>query len=578
VRSQLDKAQREHYLREQLKAINRELGQDEGRSPEIEALRQKVKGASMPATVETEAVRELDRMAKIHPSSPEYSVALDYVTWLCSLPWNRGTKDRLDIRRAEKILNADHYGLEKVKKRILEFLAVRKLKPDGRGPILCFIGPPGVGKTSLGMSIARALGRAFIRMSLGGMRDEAEIRGHRRTYIGAMPGRILQEIRKAGSNNPVFMLDEVDKLGNDFRGDPASALLEVLDPQQNHTFTDHYLDVPFSLSNVLFIATANYTDPIPQPLLDRMEVIAISSYTQREKLAIAQRYLVPRQLDENGLKDKQVAFDEEALTRIISAYTHEAGVRNLERQIGAVCRGRAAALARGSRRSMRVTTKSLAADLGPLVFEAQTAASTAIPGVATGLAYTPTGGDILFIEATRMPGKGNLNLTGHLGEVMRESAQAAFSIVRSRAAALGIDPDEVLRHDYHLHVPAGAVPKDGPSAGAAILTALVSLLTDRCVDPLTGITGEITLRGRVMPVGGIKEKVLAAHRAGLRRVILPEGNKRDLAEIPPEIRNQLEFVFVRTTDTLLARAIGPCDRKASRKRCPRSARAKAAQR
>ncbi len=577
VRSQLDTAQREHYLREQLKAIRKELGEDAGPSSDIERLQGQVRQAAMPEAVEAEANRELDRMANIHPSSPEYGVALDYVNWLCVLPWSISTEDQLDIHRAERILNEDHYGLEKVKKRILEFLAVRKLKPDGRGPILCFVGPPGVGKTSLGKSIARALGRRFIRMSLGGVRDEAEIRGHRRTYIGSMPGRIVQEIRKAGSNNPVFMLDEVDKLGTDFRGDPASALLEVLDPAQNDTFTDHYLDVPLDLSNVLFIATANYVDPIPQPLLDRMEVIQISSYTLREKLQIAKNYLVPRQLEENGLDASRVTFSDTALTRVITSYTREAGVRNLEREIGAICRGRAAALVRGRKGSFKVTIESIEDDLGPPKFEPAEAASVSIPGIATGLAYTPTGGEILFIEATRMPGNANLNLTGQLGDVMRESAQAAFTIIRSRAESLGIDPVQVLQNDYHVHVPAGAIPKDGPSAGCAIFAALVSLLTDRCIDPQTGITGEITLSGRIMPVGGIKEKVLAAHRAGLRRVILPDRNQRDLAEIPADIRDQMEFVLVQTTDAVLTHAFAPREaRPAPAKKARKQAKKKGA--
>jgi ATP-dependent Lon protease len=565
VRDQLDKSQREHYLREQLKAIQKELGQDDGRVSEIEKLRTQVQAAKMPAPVQTEADRELRRMANLHPASPEYSVALDYVTWLASLPWAARTKDRLDLRRAEKILNEDHYDLDRIKRRILEFLAVRKLKPDGRGPILCFTGPPGVGKTSLGRSIARSLGREFIRISLGGIRDEAEIRGHRRTYIGALPGRIIQEIRKIGSNNPVFMLDEVDKIGQDFRGDPASALLEVLDPQQNQTFTDHYLDVAFDLSGVLFIATANYADPVPLALLDRMEVIGLSGYTLQEKLEIAKRYLVPRQLEENGLTPENVRLDEDALTTIVTSYTREAGVRSLERQIGSICRARAAAIVRGSKKTHRITSKSVAEDLGPPLFEPQAAATESIPGVVTGLAFTPTGGDILFVEASLMPGNANLNLTGQLGDVMRESAQAAFSIIRSRADKLGIDAAEVLRHDYHVHVPAGAVPKDGPSAGAAIFTALVSVLTGRCVDPGTGITGEITLRGRVLPVGGVKEKVLAAHRAGLHRVILPARNQRDLHEIPQDIRNQLEFVFAQTTDDVLANAFGRCDAKPAAK-------------
>ena len=555
VRSKMEKSQREYFLREQLKAIQSELGHTDARTESLSKLEKKIVEAKMPPDVEEEARRDLERMESIPQASPEYSVAQDYIEWLCSLPWSVSTKDSTDINRAQKTLDKDHYGLEKVKRRIIEFLAVRKLKPDSPGPILCFAGPPGVGKTSLGQSIARALGRKFIRMSLGGAHDEADIRGHRRTYIGAMPGRIIQEIRKAGSNNPLFMLDEVDKIGQDFRGDPSAALLEVLDPAQNSTFTDRYLDVPFDLSRVMFIATANYMDPIPPALFDRMEVIELPGYTLREKMQIAKQYLVPRQLDNNGLKPSQVKFDDEALQRIISGYTREAGVRNLERQIGSVCRSRAAAIVRKQRRSSRVTARSLAKDLGPIQFEPQSAAKAAIPGVVTGLAFTPVGGEILFIEATRMPGNANLNLTGQLGSVMRESSQAAFSIVRSRAKKLGINPDEVLKNDYHIHVPAGSIPKDGPSAGVAMLTALVSLLTDRAVDPATGMTGEITLRGRVLPIGGLKEKVLAAHRAGLTRVILPERNMRDLEDVPGDIKKQIEFVPVRTIDQVLKAAL-----------------------
>jgi ATP-dependent Lon protease len=566
VHSRMEKSQRDYFLREQLKAIQTELGHADARSTVVAELEEKIVAAKMPEAVEVEARHELERMSGIPQASPEYSVALDHLEWICALPWSVSTEDQADIKKASKILDQDHYGLHKVKRRILEFLAVRQLRPDTRGPILCFAGPPGVGKTSLGRSIARALGRKFIRMSLGGVHDEADIRGHRRTYIGAMPGRIIREIRKAGSNNPLFMLDEVDKIGQDFRGDPAAALLEVLDPAQNSTFTDHYLDVAFDLSKVLFIATANYMDPIPPALLDRMEVLELSGYTMREKVHIAKRYLVPRQLEENGLKPSQVKFDEEALRRIVTGYTREAGVRNLERQIGAVCRSRAVAIVQGRRRSARVTTRSLAKDLGTVKFESEVAARVAIPGVVTGLAFTPTGGEILFIEATLMPGSANLNLTGQLGSVMRESSQAAFTLVRSRAEALHIDPAEVLRNDYHIHVPAGAIPKDGPSAGVAMLTALVSVLTDRAVDPRTGMTGEITLRGRVLPVGGIKEKVLAGHRAGLTRIILPESNIRDLEDVPDDVRDQIEFVPVRTIDQVLTAALNGAAKKSKKKR------------
>lgn len=551
VRSQVDKSQREYYLREQLKAIQQELGAEDARASEVEKLRTKVRDARMPEPVQEQAEREIERIVNIPQASPEYSVTLDYIEWLCSLPWQISTEDQNDIRLAEEVLDADHYGLEKIKKRILEFLAVRQLKPDGRGPILCFAGPPGVGKTSLGRSIARALGRKFIRISLGGIRDEADIRGHRRTYIGALPGRIIQEMRKAGSNNPVFMFDEVDKIGQDFHGDPASALLEVLDPEQNNTFVDHYLDVPFDLSTTMFIATANYMDEIPSPLRDRMEVIRLSGYTRLEKLQIAKKYLVPRQLRENGLKPSQLRFGDRLIARIISDYTREAGVRGLERKIAALCRSRAVSIVRGGKRTPKLTVENLTDVLGSPVYESEVASRAAMPGVVTGLAFTPVGGEILFVEATRMPGSGNLNLTGQIGSVMRESAQAAYSIIRSRMKELNIELEQIARQDFHIHVPAGAIPKDGPSAGVAMLTALVSLLTDRVVDPKTGMTGEITLRGSVLPIGGIKEKVLAAHQAGLTRVILPERNTTDLDDVPEEIREQIEFVFVKTIDELL---------------------------
>ena len=555
VRSKMDKSQRDYYLREQLKAIQSELGHADAKSATQNKLDEKITAAKMPQEVEAEARRELDRMGNIPQASPEYSVALDYVEWLTDLPWSVGTDDVADLAEAEKILDADHYGLEKVKRRILEFLAVRHLKPDTRGPILCFAGPPGVGKTSLGQSIARALGRKFIRLSLGGVHDEADIRGHRRTYIGSMPGRIIQQLRKAGTNNPLFMLDEVDKIGQDFRGDPASALLEVLDPAQNSTFTDHYLDVPFDLSRILFIATANYLDPIPPALFDRMEVLELSGYTVREKVQIARRYLVPRQIEQNGLKPKQLKFDARDLEFIVSRHTREAGVRNLERAIGSICRSRAASIVRKQRRSNRVTRRSIERDLGPPVFDPQTAARRAIPGIVTGLAFTPSGGEILFIEAANMPGNGNLNLTGQLGSVMRESIQAAFSILRSRSEHWDIDPADVLRYDYHIHVPAGGIPKDGPSAGVAMRTALVSLLTKRSVPPTVGMTGEITLRGRVLAIGGVREKVLAAHRAGLTRVILPKRNARDLRDVPEDIREQIEFVYVTNIDQVLKAAL-----------------------
>ena len=565
VRGQIDKHQREYFLQEQLRAIQQELGESDSRTVEITELRRRIEGAKMPEAVAREAHRELDRMAKIPQASPEYSVTHDYIRWLCELPWSVSTTDSLDIAKAERILDADHYDLVKVKKRILEFLAVRKLKPEGRGPILCFAGPPGVGKTSLGQSIARALGRKFIRVSLGGIRDEADIRGHRRTYIGAMPGRIVQEIRKAGSNNPVFMLDEVDKIGQDFRGDPASALLEVLDPQQNQSFTDHYLDVAFDLSRVMFIATANYMDPIPPALRDRMEILELAGYTQAEKLFIARRYLVPRQLAEHGLSAERLAIRDAALRVIIENYTREAGVRNLEREIGSICRAVAAKIARapgrGPRRRIVVTPHSIEGYLGPARFLSETASRTSVPGVVTGLAFTPTGGDILFVEATRMPGKGGLTLTGQIGDVMKESAQAAFSLVRSRAKELAVAGDGLARQDVHIHVPAGAIPKDGPSAGVAMFTALVSLFCDRPCRHDVAMTGEVTLRGLVLPIGGVKEKVLAAHRAGIRTVILPERNRKDLADIPRDVRARMRFVFAERVDDVLKHALVPASRR-----------------
>jgi ATP-dependent Lon protease len=551
VRESVDKNQREYFLQEQLKAIQTELGQKDLRTEELKQLAENIAKAKMPKKVETEALRELDRLSKIPPASPEYSVIRTYLDWVCELPWSLQTEDQLDINKAQRILNADHYDLTKVKKRILEFLAVRKLNPKGKSPILCFVGPPGVGKTSLGKSIARAMGREFVRISLGGIRDEADIRGHRRTYIGALPGRILQELRKCGSKNPVFMLDELDKIGSDFRGDPASALLEVLDPEQNFDFTDHYLDQPFNLSSVMFIGTANYTEPVPPALRDRMEVIELPGYTETEKLKIAKKYLIPRQLKEHGLSKNRCTIKDETILAIIQGYTREAGVRNLERNIAAVCRAVATEVAKGKKRRATIAKKDLAKTLGPAKFESELAMRTGIPGVATALAYTPVGGELLFIESASMPGKGNLQLTGQIGDVMKESAQAAFSIVKANAKKLKIDPEKFSKFDYHIHVPAGAVPKDGPSAGVAMFTSMVSLLLGKPTRPDVAMTGEITLRGLVLPIGGLKEKILAAKQAGIETVILPARNKKDLPEVPKEAKKGLKFEFVKNTGEAL---------------------------
>lgn len=556
VRESIDKTQREYFLQEQLKAIQTELGQQDARTEELRELRENIAKAKMPKVVEQEALRELDRLGKIPAASPEYSVIRTYLDWVCELPWSVRTEDQLDIKRAEKVLNHDHYDLVKIKKRILEFLAVRKLNPTGKSPILCFIGPPGVGKTSLGKSIARSMGRKFVRISLGGIRDEADIRGHRRTYIGALPGRILQELRKCHSRNPVFMLDELDKIGADFRGDPASALLEVLDPEQNNSFTDHYLDQPFDLSNVMFIGTANYAEPIPPALQDRMEIIELPGYTAQDKLKIAKRYLVPRQLKEHGLRKNQLTFKDQALTTIIGSYTREAGVRNLDRQIASVCRAVATEIARGDRKRRTIDKKDLAAILGPVLYESELALRTGIPGVATGLAYTPVGGELLFIESAMMPGKGHLQLTGQIGGVMKESAQAAFSVVKANARKLRLDERLFSRSDYHIHVPAGAVPKDGPSAGVAMFTSLVSLLLHKPTRPEVAMTGEITLRGLVLPIGGLKEKLLAAKEAGIKTVILPARNKKDIADIRIETIKGLDLQFVENTDEVLRIALG----------------------
>jgi len=558
VKENIDKSQRRYYLQEQLKAIRKELGdQDPGNGGgETESLRTRLEAAQLPEAIMKEATRELNRLESIPSASPEYGVIRTYLQILSELPWAVMTTDKIDLAEARKILDRDHHDLEKVKRRIIEYLAVRKLKPDGGGAILCFVGPPGVGKTSLGKSIAEAMGRKFIRVALGGVRDEADIRGHRRTYIGSMPGRIIAELRKAGTRNPVMMLDEIDKLGADFRGDPASALLEVLDPAQNHTFTDHYLDVPFDLSRVLFIATANTMDPVPGPLRDRMEVIEIPGYTNSDKLDIARRYLVPRQLEANGVSPKKVKFQDQALAWIIEGYTREAGVRSLERQIGAVARSIAADIVEGKTDKLTITKEKIAQVLGPKKFDPELASRTSVPGVATGMAYTPAGGEILFIEATRMPGKGIITLTGQIGEVMKESATAAYTLIRSRAEALGIDPKLVADSDIHIHVPQGAVPKDGPSAGVAMFTALASLMLNKPVHHDVAMTGEITLRGLVLPIGGLKEKTLAAKRAGIKQVIVPKRNERDLPEIPQEVRDTLKFHFVENIDQVLKIALG----------------------
>lgn len=552
VQSQFSDAQRKAYLRSQLKAIQQELGEgDAGTDQQIAQLRTQLAAAKPPADVMAQADRELKRLDFIPPASPEYSVIVSYVETIASLPWATLSDDNLDLDQAQQILDRDHYDLEKVKRRLIEFLAVRKLNPNGHGPILCFLGPPGVGKTSLGQSIADAMGRKFVRMSLGGIRDEAEIRGHRRTYIGSMPGRIIQELRRAGTKNPVMMLDEIDKIGADFRGDPASALLEVLDPRQNFAFVDRYLDVAFDLSQIIFIATANYAGGIPEPLRDRMEVLDLPGYTEREKLEIARRYLVRRQLEENGLKPEQSQWQDDALRRVIADYTHEAGVRELERQIGAVSRAVAAACARGDCNNLIVTPEFVAKTLGPARYVRETKLSTSAPGVVTGLAYTPMGGEVLHIEATRYPGKGNVTLTGQIGEMMKESVQAALSLVRSRDGTIGAKPEDFRDTDIHVHVPAGAVPKDGPSAGVAMFTALASLFSNTPVRSDVAMTGEITLRGLVLPIGGLKEKSLAAMRAGISTVIIPKLNEKDLVDVPEEAKQTLKFVPVENVDQVL---------------------------
>ncbi len=573
ARSEIEKMQREYFLREQLKAIQRELGEGDEQAAEIEELRSKIEAAKMPEEADKQSRRELDRLSRLPTAAAEYSVIRTYLDWLISLPWSIATTDNLDINHAHEVLDNDHYGLEDVKQRILEYLAVRKLRLERKdeleaepvdeirrvreGVILCFVGPPGVGKTSLGRSIAHAMGRKFVRISLGGMRDEAEIRGHRRTYIGAMPGRILQALRRVESRNPVFMLDEVDKLTFDFHGDPASALLEVLDPEQNSEFRDHYLEVAYDLSQVMFITTANTLEPIPAPLRDRMEIIMLSGYTEGEKVAIAHNYLIPRQIKENSLRVEEVSFTNDALQTIIRSYTREAGVRNLEREIGSVCRKVVTAVAEGNSSVNEIAPEKVREYLGKPTFfgNEEIAARTSIPGVATGLAYTPVGGDVLFIEATRMPGGKGFQITGSLGNVMQESAQAALSYVRSRAGVLNLEKDFFEKSDIHIHIPSGAQPKDGPSAGVTMATALVSLLSGRPVKADVGMTGEITLRGQVLPVGGIKEKVLAAHRSGLSTIILPRRNQADLDDLPEEVRQAIHFVLVDTVDEVLSTAL-----------------------
>ena len=564
TREAVEGRQREYILREQLKAIQKELGETEGTAAEVEELSKALAEAGMPEEVEQHARKELKRLERMPEAAAEYSMVRTYLDWLIELPWSKQSDDAIDIAEARRILDEDHFGLDKIKRRILEYLAVRKLNPKGKSPILCFVGPPGVGKTSLGQSIARATGRKFVRASLGGVHDEAEIRGHRRTYIGALPGSIIQSIRKAGTRNPVFMLDEMDKLGAGFHGDPSSALLEVLDPEQNSTFRDNYLAVPFDLSQVMFIGTANVLDGIPGPLRDRMEVIELPSYIEDEKVEIAKRYLVKRQLEANGLRPDQAELGEATIRAIVRDYTREAGVRNLERLIGGVLRHVAVRIAEGTATTVRLEPEDLRAILGPERVENEVAMRTSVPGVATGLAWTPVGGDILFVEATRTPGAGRLILTGQLGDVMKESAQAALSLIKSRARDLGIEDSLFEKSDIHVHVPAGAVPKDGPSAGVAMFTALVSLLTDRTVRSDTAMTGEISLRGLVLPVGGIKEKVLAAHRAGLTRVLLPARNRKDFEDIPESARESLELIWLERVDDAIRAALEPAQAAAER--------------
>ena len=556
IKEEMGKNQREYVLRQQLKAIKEELGEDEGDQGDLDGLEERISKANLPSEADSVAKKQLKRLRSMQVGSAEYTVVRTYLDWILDLPWSNSTEDNMEIMEVRKILDEDHYGLEKVKKRIVEYLAVRKLKKDKKGPILCLLGPPGVGKTSLGRSIARALGRKFVRVSLGGVHDEAAIRGHRRTYVGALPGQIIQGMKKAGTINPVFMMDEVDKIGHDFRGDPSAALLEVLDPEQNNTFADHYLEIQYDLSNVMFVATANVADPIPPPLRDRMEILEIPGYTRREKLAIARQHLIPKQIEEHGLKSEQLQITDEAVEEIIEHYTREAGVRSLERTVASVIRGVAVKVAEGDLTPRVIKSEDdLREYLGPIKYTSEVAERTEETGVATGLAWTSVGGEILFIEATRMFGTGKLQLTGQLGDVMKESAHAALSYVRTNAEKYGIPKDFLEKSDIHIHIPAGAMPKDGPSAGVTMFTALVSLLTGTRVRHDVAMTGEISLRGRVLPIGGLKEKTLAAHRAGIKRVLVPERNKADLEEVPKEVRDELEFVIVNKLDEVLAAAL-----------------------
>ncbi len=570
IKEEMGKNQREYVLRQQLKAIKEELGEDDGDQGDLDGLEERIAKANLPHEAEQVAKKQLKRLRNMQVGSAEYTVVRTYLDWILDLPWHNQTPDNMDIGAVRKVLDEDHYGLEKVKKRILEYLAVRKLKKDKKGPILCLIGPPGVGKTSLGRSIARALGRKFVRISLGGVHDEAAIRGHRRTYVGALPGQIIQGMKKGATINPVFMMDEVDKIGHDFRGDPAAALLEVLDPEQNNTFADHYLEIPYDLSNVMFVATANIADPIPAPLRDRMEILEIPGYTRREKLAIARQHLIPKQLEEHGITKEQLDITDKAVDLVIDFYTREAGVRTLERQIASIIRGVAVKIAEGDTTPRKVDDEDQVREfLGPQKYTSEVAERTEEAGVATGLAWTSVGGEILFIEATRMYGTGKLQLTGQLGDVMKESAQAALSYVRTNAERYGISKDFLEKSDIHIHIPAGGMPKDGPSAGVTMFTALVSMLTGIRVRHDVAMTGEITLRGRVLPIGGLKEKVLAAHRAGIKRVLVPERNKADLDEVPGEVKNDLEFLFVSKMDQVLEGALEempkpkPVDEKAA---------------
>lgn len=566
AKEEMSKSQREYYLREQLHALQKELGDSDERGQEIDDLLRKLKKAKMPKSVRKEAKKQVERMEMMHPDSSEATIIRTYVDWILDLPWKKGTNDQLDLMAAKKVLDDDHFGLDKIKERILEYLAVRKLNPDTKGPILCFVGPPGVGKTSLGQSIARAMGRKFYRLSLGGMRDEAEIRGHRRTYIGAMPGRILQGLKNVKSNNPIFMMDEIDKIGSDYRGDPSSALLEVLDPEQNFEFSDHYMNMPFDLSKVMFITTANRSDTIPGPLLDRMELINLSGYTLEEKVVIARKYLLPRQIKENGIKPRHLRLVDDTLQYIISHYTHEAGLRNLEREIGKICRKVARKIAEGGKGPYSISRNTLSRYLGPPKSIPESELEMLHqPGLVTGLAWTEAGGEILQIEVNIMPGKGKLTLTGQLGDVMKESVQAALTYCRSRCNDLGVKEDYFDKHDIHVHVPAGAIPKDGPSAGITMATAIYSAISGKTVAKKLAMTGEITLRGRVLPIGGLKEKALAAVRADLTRVIIPIQNDKDLIEIPPEIRKKMEFYPVKDMDEVVAIAFDEGEKKKAKK-------------